>query len=476
VRDPHGVGLLGSWASRCAVTRAALIPLTLLLLAAPLRAQDLTGLYQVAGELPGGERYVGLAAVSPSGTDRYRVRLDARRAGGQALRLWALGKRTGQELEVRYRPGTGLASIVAGASGGLIVGKYRLAQDGWSGALKATGAADGRARYTKAPLPACSFAAERVDADEGDPAVLVLRGPADALRVVGVHGPGDLYVTGSGATRRVRVTGLPAGEHTFQARLGTDLGPFLATCKVVVAAPAPASVTDEVLAEVERLAADEPLVIFDLDDTLFETRTRSSGIVAEYGRLKNNAVLAAARPEHVRFGLEETLANVGLSAAEIEGALGRDVRRYWSPRFFDGSWFRVDTPLPGSVAYVKRLADAGARIVYLSGRKANTRQQTLDALRAAGFPTGQGTTLFVKPDPAPGEPKLETAEWKGKVTKEQVLPMGKVVAAFDNEPVNCNAFRESLPAATRVIFLDTLYKPDSPPLLDRITTMEGRYE
>lgn len=82
----------------------------------------------------------------------------------------------------------------------------------------------------------------------------------------------------------------------------------------------------------------------------------------------------------------------------------------------------------------------------------------------------------MKPDPAPGEPKLETAEWKGKTTKEQVVPMGKIVAAFDNEPVNCNAFRESAPQSTRVIFVDTLYKPDSPALLDRITTMEGRYE
>ena len=50
------------------------------------------------------------------------------------------------------------------------------------------------------------------------------------------------------------------------------------------------------------------------------------------------------------------------------------------------------------------------------------------------------------------------------------------MAAFDNEPANCNAFREALPATTRVVFLDTLYDPLGPTIAERVTRIEGTYE
>jgi hypothetical protein len=461
---------------------SSLLPLALLLTATSALGQDLSGYYRVTGDLPGpAGTYDGVATLSPSGATSYRVRVLARTATGHPLRLSGLGRLTAGRLEVRY---TALNNSLVGALGGDgptltgLVGRYRVGADGAvAGRLTASGVTPaGQARYTRVGLPAVSLNPAALEVAPGATATTELRGAADVLSLVSVRGPGRARLTGSGAARRLTVTGLTSGAHELEVRLGTTRGPVLARLAITVGAPA--RIVDVVAAEVERVAAagQLPVVIFDLDDTLFETRTRSAAIIREFGEQNGDARLRAARYEHVRFGLEETLAEVGLTSAEIAGDLGRQVRRFWSPRFFNGTHYHHDTPLLGAVAYVNRLHGLGAKVVYLTGRKTGAKAPSLEALRVAGFPTGERTTIFVKPDPVPGQPKLETAEWKGLETRTSILPMGTVVAAFDNEPVNVNALRESLPAGTRVIFLDTLWKPDSPALLDAIVTIRDYVE
>lgn len=450
-----------------------------LLLAAPALAQDVSGLWKVEGRLPGGKAYAGHTVVSYAGPGRYRVKLEAKRPDGRAVRLYGLARQEGDQLEVRYRAGAGLATVITGATQGVIVGKYKVAGDGASfeGPLTTAGVSAGQAKYTKQAAPQVTLTPAAAQAEVGATVSLTLKGPAELLPLVTVLGPGRLLVTGTGGERRVRVEELAAGAHELTAHLGTENGALLAQATItIVDAAAPVSVLDEVLAEVERLSAQEPIVIFDLDDTLFETRTRSSTIVREWGQQNGNQILAACKYEHVAFGIEDTLRAAGLPEAEVTGDVGKAVRRFWSPRFFNGSYFKVDTPLPGAVAYVNRLAEAGARIMYVSGRPESGRQPSLEALAAHGFPTGPGTQLFVKPSVPPGAPKLETHAWKGKVAREDLAPLGPIVAAFDNEPANCNAFREALPTSGRVIFLDTLYDPQGPQIAERVTRIEGTYE
>jgi phosphoglycolate phosphatase-like HAD superfamily hydrolase len=222
-----------------------------------------------------------------------------------------------------------------------------------------------------------------------------------------------------------------------------------------------------------KAAGQTPVVVFDLDDTLFETRTRSAVIIREFAQANgNDPRLLAAEPRHTRFGLEQTLEQVGLTQAEITGDLGRAIRRFWSPRFFNGTHYVHDTPIAGAAAYVNRLHGLGARIVYLTGRKTQARQPSLDALQAAGFPIDPATTtIYVKPDVAPGQPKLETSEWKGQTARTEIVGMGTVVAAFDNEPANVNALRQALAEPTRVVFLDTLYADDAPAVAPGTSTI-----
>lgn len=456
--------------------RSPWLPLALLLAASPGLAQDLTGYYRVEGDLPGpGGAFTAVATMSPSTGSTYRVRVLGRTAEGRGVRLSGLGRLTAGRLEVRYRAlGGGLTGVLEGGEPLRdLVGRYRVVAGGdqVGGRLTAAGASAGRASYARAALPTLRFSPGALELAPGDALRAELRGDAEALGVVSIRGPGSTRLSGTGATRTLTVTGLPPGEHTFTAHVGTTRGPVVARLRVRVAAPT--RITDAVADEVGQVAAagGTPVVIFDLDDTLFETLTRSATIIREFGEQVGDARLRAARNEHVRFGLEDTLAQVGLTPAEIEGDLGRRVRRFWSPRFFNGTHYHLDTPLPGAATYVQRLHGLGARVVYLTGRKDVGREPSLAALRGAGFPVDERTAFFCKPDPAPGEPKLETAAWKGQTARTEVAAMGTVVAAFDNEPVNVNALREALPATTRVVFLDTLYKPDSPPLLAEVVTI-----
>lgn len=453
--------------------RLMTLPLGLLLCAAPALGQDLAGYYRVSGDLPGpGGAFQAVASVSPSGSG-YRVRVIGRTAEGNSVRLSGVGRRTAGWIQVRYRAlGAGLAGALE--DGGVVrdlVGRYRVHVDGGlRGRLTATGASAGRASYVRETLPALRFTPEALQVAPAATLRAELHGDPDALQLVSIRGPGSPRLSGSGGARTLTVSGLAPGEHTFTAHLGTTRGVVLARLRATVAS---ARAIDEVAdAVADAVAAGGvPVVIFDLDDTLFETLTRSAAILREFGEREGDDRLRGARDEHVRFGLEDTLTQVGLTPAEIAGDLGRRVRRFWSPRFFNGTHYHLDTPLPGSVAYVQRLHALGARIVYLTGRKAIAEEPSRAALSAAGFPTDGRTALFCKPTPAPGEPRLETAEWKGLTARNTVVGMGTVVAAFDNEPVNCNALREALPATTRVLFLDTLYKPDSPALLPEIVTI-----
>lgn len=439
-------------------------------------AQDLRGYYRVTGDLPGpGGAYDGVAAFSPSSATSYRVRVVGRTAEGRALKLSGIGRRTGGGFEVRYQNlGSGLTGVLIGGPASLqgLVGRYQVGADGTvSGRLTATGATPaGRSSYAKQATPALTFEPATLEVASGQPVTATVRGPAEALALLTIGGPGDGRVKGTGATRVVNVTGLEAGDHVITAHVGTTRGVVAARLQVVVRAPEVTRITDIVAKEVERVAAagQTPVVIFDLDDTLFETRTRSSTIIREYGEQIGNETLEGAKYEHVRFGLEQTLANVGLTQAEITGDLGRQVRRFWSPRFFNGSHYHHDTALPGSVAYVNRLEGLGAKIVYLTGRKTVARDPSIAAIRAAGFPWDATTVLFVKPDTVPGQPKLDTPEWKGRTAKDEIMLMGTVVAAFDNEPGNCNALHEALPSSCHIVFLDTLYAEDAPDVVDGV--------
>ncbi|MEM6533438.1 MAG: HAD family hydrolase [Myxococcota bacterium] len=216
-----------------------------------------------------------------------------------------------------------------------------------------------------------------------------------------------------------------------------------------------------------------PMVIFDLDGTLFDNRYRTLQILKEYADKELQSVRPQAADiirgltvDRVRYQLTETLIGSGVT----EGAIVNNAAVFWSERFFKDEYLKYDKPVPGIVAYVRTLYSNGARVVYLTGRDA-PRQLigTVRSLRDNGFPIGiQGTELIMKP----------TAQTQDAIFKQQVTNYlrhyGKVIATFDNEPANANVYRRAFPGAA-VFAFDAPHSPNPPPLLadvQKITTFQ----
>ncbi len=209
-----------------------------------------------------------------------------------------------------------------------------------------------------------------------------------------------------------------------------------------------------------------PMVIFDLDGTIFDNRTRTLKILKEYAdkelqsvRPKAAEKLRMLTRDQIEYQLTETLNGVGVS----EEAVVNNAAVFWSERFFKDEYLKYDEPVEGVVSYVRTLYSNGARIVYLTGRDAPRQLMgTVRALRDQGLPIGiQGTELIMKP----------TAQTQDAIFKQQVTNYlrhyGKVIATFDNEPANANVFRRAFPSATVMAF-DAPHSPNPPPLLREV--------
>lgn len=208
-----------------------------------------------------------------------------------------------------------------------------------------------------------------------------------------------------------------------------------------------------------------PVVVFDLDGTIMDNRPRVVAILHELAAVWQDkhpepaAALAKINVDDIAYGFVETMQRVGI----LDKNLHAEGQGFWRERFFADAFIRHDTEIAGARDYVRACYEAGAVIVYLTGRDLpNMALGSFASLRDLGFPIGTiGTELVTKP-------AFETPD---SVFKRAVAPglhrLGEVIAVFDNEAANCNLFLDIHPACTAV-FLDTQYAPDPPPLDPRV--------
>jgi hydroxymethylpyrimidine pyrophosphatase-like HAD family hydrolase len=237
-------------------------------------------------------------------------------------------------------------------------------------------------------------------------------------------------------------------------------------------APARAALLDGLVDKTRERAAAKahPAVVFDLDGTLLDNRPRVAAILHELAEAWTAAHPELARRvgavtvEQIVYDIASNLTRLGVS----EPAMLEEGATFWSQRFFTDSYIRHDTPVPGSVAYVRRLYDAGANIVYLTGRDLpNMALGTFASLRDLGYPIGVvGTQLVTKPD-------FETPDslFKQSVAASLVRA-GEVLAHFDNEPANCNLLAAAHPSAA-AIFVDTHHAPNPPQLHPAVLVIDS---
>lgn len=208
-----------------------------------------------------------------------------------------------------------------------------------------------------------------------------------------------------------------------------------------------------------------PVVVFDLDGTLMDNRPRTTIILQELAaELKREAhsaaeILAATRSENLAYLLTESLQKLGIEHPEL---IGR-AEAYWRERFFSDGYLKHDIAIEGSVELARACYEAGATIVYFTGRDLPLMSLgSFQSLRDLGFPIGVvGTELVCKPDA-----KIPDEAFK-REEGPKLARIGQVIAAFDNEPGNCNAFLEMCPDSD-VVFVDTQHLPGAPALAPRV--------
>ena len=221
-------------------------------------------------------------------------------------------------------------------------------------------------------------------------------------------------------------------------------------------------VIQKVMTRVDEVLAKKklPIVVFDLDSTLFDVSKRSYEILREW----------LAHPETQSFqathqGLK------GLDAGELKYSLEelwdfkklpyqqppydhhfKHAKQFWRVRFFGHAYLKHDEPTRGAIEFVKNLYEKGASIVYLTGRDAPLMAfGTFDQLKQHGLPIEMDRTrLILKP-----KRHLNDVDYKSGVAK-MVREWGEVVASFENEPKNLVAMSEAFAPETMNIFIETV--------------------
>lgn len=225
-------------------------------------------------------------------------------------------------------------------------------------------------------------------------------------------------------------------------------------------------ILDRIHVKTKRQASS--VVIFDLDGTRYDNRPRTMYILRQiadqfYDQMPQ-LVKAVENGEinkldNYEYGLDASMARLGVTD-ENEIKLAKSE---WSKRFFTDDYQQYDVPLPGAKKFVCDVYEAGATVIYLTGRDVNMLVGLTQTLRMCGFPVGVvGTMTMTKKDfnQDDGMFKDEVAAYLDR--------LGEVVGIFENEPANSNLFQKNFPGATSM-FLLTQHRPDAPALDDGIT-------
>lgn len=203
-----------------------------------------------------------------------------------------------------------------------------------------------------------------------------------------------------------------------------------------------------------------PLAILDIDLTLVDNAPRTRAILGDWlltlrGRWPGaEAAIAFAQTMPIVFGAAANVRALGVD----DEALLREGLAFWWERFFTARYAALDLPCPGAIDAARRLAAAGATLVYLTARPSTLADATANRFRELGLPVAEvGTVLVMKDDPREpdGAFKERALSWIGA--------LGEVVLCADNEPGHVNAMHAAFPDAL-CIQVATRHSPGAPPL------------
>jgi len=206
------------------------------------------------------------------------------------------------------------------------------------------------------------------------------------------------------------------------------------------------------------LAAKPGAIVFDLDDTLFDTNFRTLEILHEIGatHVPQLSQLVTLEYPQVNFFCSVTCRNAGISDAglidEVCGNPGKGTLEtaLWGQKFFSPDYLKYDHVISGAPTFVARAKqETGASIIYLTGRSGKDNRKATEAqLRYFGFPNPgeDGTVLILKgPQDSPSDLVYKT------VALDELLQNYRIIGALDDSKDNANMFRSKLASSIPVI-------------------------
>jgi hypothetical protein len=222
-------------------------------------------------------------------------------------------------------------------------------------------------------------------------------------------------------------------------------------------------VLKEVSARVQAVRAKggsgHPLVVLDLDSTLYEVGPRTHRIVHEWIESEESEPFSeirermrSLRASEMGYSLRDTFRTAGFSLDEPHAFRAwESAKRFWVKRFFRSNYLEYDRPYPGAADFTVELHKLGAELIYLTGRdEPNMGEGTRKNLLRDGFPWQVDRTHLMM------KPAIEITDLEHKKSAaEFIRKRGTLIASFENEPVNLVALYELFPDAMHV-FVDTV--------------------
>lgn len=221
-----------------------------------------------------------------------------------------------------------------------------------------------------------------------------------------------------------------------------------------------------------------PIIVFDLDDTLFSTANRNLTIIrnfaADYGDVYPDfaAVAQTLQLSDMSWSVKDALMAKQLPPDSKSLA---PFLTYWGSLFFTDAYAAVDLPNPGAVNFANACYDAGAMLFYLTGRHVGDRvlnngmgQGTALSLTDRGFPFWKGRCeLNLKV-----QAKENDEEYKTRALDAIKSLRGTVVATFDNEPGNAAMYLQHFPEAMN-FWVKTTWDPKDKASTEGLNIISG---
>lgn len=207
------------------------------------------------------------------------------------------------------------------------------------------------------------------------------------------------------------------------------------------------------LAQKAKQSGQKPVIVFDLDDTLFLTSSRSLKIVQEFIGQKDilsefpeeSKILSKMKENDFLYSFKDTLIKMNITNEQFIILLST----FWKKAFFQNSYIAEDKMINSASIFLNCLTNKhGIDLIYLTGRPMMNLKGTKESLIKNNFPlTNTNARLILNS----GKYK-NTIEYK-KQTMIEISQTSPIIASFENESKNLQMMDENFPDAV-MIFLD----------------------